>query len=157
MDHGLWTMDRRGVIVSKTKSEKCPACGSTELAQDEDVLDTWFSSWLWPFSTLGWPKETPDLKKFYPTSVLSTGFDILTFWVSRMIVMGLHFMKDIPFKDVPIHALIRTETGEKMSKSLGNHVALEDPAAEMFGKIMSIGDDVMRTYYELLTSEAMPG
>ncbi|MBI4180134.1 valine--tRNA ligase [bacterium] len=117
-----------GIIVSREEPRMCPACGSTNLRRDEDVLDTWFSSALWPFSTLGWPEETPELKKFYPTSVLSTGFDILTFWVSRMIVMGLHVMKREPFKDVPIHALVRTETGEKMSKSKGNVI---DPLVMM--------------------------
>ncbi len=110
----------RGVVVARDAPARCPDCGSTDLRQDDDVLDTWFSSALWPFSTLGWPADTAELRKFYPTSVLSTGFDILTFWVSRMIVMGLHFMNDRPFRDVPIHALIRTETGEKMSKSQGN-------------------------------------
>lgn len=88
--------------------------------RDEDVLDTWFSSALWPFSTLGWPDETPELKRFYPTSVLVTGFDIIFFWVARMMMMGLHFMDEIPFKDVYIHALVRDEKGAKMSKSKGN-------------------------------------
>ena len=120
--------DREGILVSRTPPLQCPHCGSKDLAQDEDVLDTWFSSALWPFSTLGWPDRTPELQKFYPTTVLSTGFDILTFWVSRMIVMGLRFMKDVPFRDVPIHALIRTETGEKMSKSKGNVI---DPLVMM--------------------------
>ncbi|MDI6745010.1 MAG: valine--tRNA ligase [Thermodesulfovibrionales bacterium] len=109
-----------GVIVSHEIPKKCPYCGSKKLIQDEDVLDTWFSSALWPFSTLGWPESTGDLKKFYPTNVLVTAFDILFFWVARMIMMGLKFMKDAPFGDVYIHAIIRDSSGQKMSKSKGN-------------------------------------
>ncbi len=108
--------------------DKCAHCGGKELRQDSDVLDTWFSSALWPFSTLGWPEKTDDLKKFYPTSVLVTGFDIIFFWVARMMMMGLKFMGDVPFEKAHIHALIRDEHGKKMSKSKGNVV---DPLAIM--------------------------
>ena len=93
-----------------------------KLDRDEDVLDTWFSSALWPFSTLGWPEETPELKRYYPTSVLVTGFDIIFFWVARMMMMGLHFMKEEPFHTVYIHGIVRDEKGAKMSKSKGNVV-----------------------------------
>lgn len=105
------------VIASRTEPETCPKCGSRNLEQDADVLDTWFSSALWPFSTMGWPKDTAELKHFYPTSVLVTGRDIIFFWVARMIFMGLEFMKEEPFKEVLIHGLVLDKYGKKMSKS----------------------------------------
>lgn len=116
------------------------------LLRDEDVLDTWFSSALWPFSTLGWPDETPELKRFYPTNVLVTGFDIIFFWVARMMMIGLHFMKEVPFPTVYIHALVRDEKGAKMSKSKGNVI---DP----LGIIDDLGADALRFTLALMAAQ----
>ena len=110
---------------------------ATALKRDEDVLDTWFSSGLWPFSTLGWPEKTPELARYYPTSVLVTGFDIIFFWIARMMMLGMHFMEEVPFRDIYIHALVRDEKGQKMSKSKGN---VMDP----LGVIDTYGADALR-------------
>ncbi|MDF2532990.1 MAG: valyl-tRNA synthetase [Clostridia bacterium] len=134
------------VIVAKEKPGKCSKCGG-ELKQDEDTLDTWFSSALWPFSTLGWPDNTADLKYFYPTSVLVTGYDIIFFWVARMIFSAMENMKEIPFKHVFIHGIVRDSEGRKMSKSLGNGI---DPL-EVIDKY---GADALR--FNLITGNS-PG
>ncbi len=134
----VWNCGACGkMIVSVHDPDVCPHCGSAKLRQEEDVLDTWFSSGLWPFSTLGWPEKTDALQTFYPTSLLVTGFDILFFWVARMMMMGLYVMDDVPFKDVYLHALVRDENGDKMSKSKGNVI---DPL-EMMDKF---GTDAFR-------------
>jgi valyl-tRNA synthetase len=135
------------IIVAKETPSSCPKCRSDRLRPETDVLDTWFSSALWPFSTLGWPKGTKELRRFYPTSVLVTGFDILFFWVARMMMMGLKFMGDVPFRDVYIHGLVRDERGEKYSKTRGNVV---DP----LDLIEHFGADALRFTLAALT---MPG
>ena len=116
-----WTCSSCGHLsVHREDPSACPSCGSEALSQDEDVLDTWFSSALWPFSTLGWPDDTEDMRRFYPGAVLETGFDILFFWVARMIMMGLHLTGDVPFRRVFLHAMVRDRHGRKMSKTTGN-------------------------------------
>ncbi len=135
------------ITVSESDVTVCPKCGSRKIRQEEDVLDTWFSSALWPFSTLGWPKDTDDIRRYYPTSTLVTGYDIITFWVSKMIFMGLEFMDEKPFTDVFIHGLVRDAQGRKMSKSLGNGI---DP----LDVISQYGADALR--YTLASGNA-PG
>ena len=124
----VWYCEDCNKVICETEDPKECDCGSHNIHQDPDVLDTWFSSALWPFSTLGWPDQTSDLATFYPTSVLVTGYDIITFWVSRMIVMGLKFMNNIPFSKVIVHGLVRDAHGKKMSKSTGNAI---DPLVVM--------------------------
>ncbi len=130
------------ITVQRENPVRCAVCGKRDLVQDPDVLDTWFSSGLWPFSTLGWPKETPDLRRYYPNDVLETGYDILFFWVARMIMMGLWFTHDIPFHTVYLHGLVRDKNGEKMSKTKGNVI---DPLITMD----KFGTDALR--YTLIT------
>ncbi|HTU59733.1 MAG TPA: class I tRNA ligase family protein, partial [Polyangiales bacterium] len=110
------------VTVSREKPSSCQHCGKSTLVQDPDVLDTWFSSALWPFSTLGWPEQTPELKRFYPASDMETGYDILFFWVTRMMMMGIHFMGEAPFKRILLHGMVVDETGDKMGKLKGNTI-----------------------------------
>ncbi len=142
----VWYCDPCGkVYVSVDDLTACEGCGGP-LRRESDVLDTWFSSGLWPFTTLGWPEETRDLKAFYPTSLLITGFDILFFWVARMIMMGLHFRKDVPFREVYIHALVRDAEGKKMSKSKGNVI---DPLV----MVEKYGTDAFRFSLTMLAAQ----
>jgi valyl-tRNA synthetase len=144
----VWYCENGHVTVSREAGgpQAC-ACGSAHLQQDEDVLDTWFSSGLWPFSTLGWPEATRELKTFYPTSVMETGYDILFFWVARMMMMGLHFMKKVPFRTVFLHAIVVDEKGEKMSKVKGNVI---DPLDVVYGATL---DDLLKKAKDGLAPE----
>ncbi len=146
-----WYCDKCGEItVARSTPAACGKCGSAELKQDEDVLDTWFSSWLWPFATLGWPAETRELKTFYPTTMLDTGYDILFFWVARMLMAGLHFMKKVPFRTVYLHTMVTDDKGEKMSKVKGNTI---DP----LDVIDQHGADALRFALAWLTTSAAQG
>ena len=144
----VWYCDNCGqMTASRVDITTCPHCDSADIHQDEDVLDTWFSSWLWPFSTLGWPELTPDLLRYYPTSVMETGYDIIFFWVARMAMAGIHFLGTIPFHTIYLHGLVRDAKGEKMSKSKNNVV---DPIEVMD----QYGTDALR--FTLATSSS-PG
>lgn len=155
-----WYCDDCGAIIVENEDVTvCPHCGSKHVHQDEDVLDTWFSSGLWPFETMGWPEQTAELKQFYPTSVLVTGYDIIFFWVARMVMMGLEFGKDIPFKHVFIHGLVRDSQGRKMSKSLGNGIdpveVIEKYGADTLRFMLITGNtpgNDMRFYWERVES-----
>ncbi|HEX8452014.1 MAG TPA: valine--tRNA ligase [Longimicrobium sp.] len=141
----VWYCGCGEMIVAREDPTACTKCGSTELEQDTDVLDTWFSSWLWPFSTLGWPEDTADLRAFYPNHTLVSGHDILFFWIARMIMAGLEFMGEVPFRDVYLTGMVRDHLGRKMSKSLGNGVDPLDVVARF-------GADALR--YTMITGAA---
>ena len=140
----------QGMTVARATPAACGKCGGAQLKQDDDVLDTWFSSWLWPFATLGWPNETRELKTFYPTTLLDTGYDIIFFWVARMLMAGLHFMKKVPFRTVYLHTMVTDEKGEKMSKVKGNTI---DP----LDVIAKHGADSLRFALAWLTTQAAQG
>jgi valyl-tRNA synthetase len=146
----VWYCGKDHMNVARTAPTACATCGDTTLRQDEDVLDTWFSSWLWPFATLGWPAETRELRTFYPTTLLDTGYDILFFWVARMMMAGLHFMKKVPFRTVYFHTMVTDEKGEKMSKVKGNTI---DPVEV----IEKHGADALRFAMAWLTTQAAQG
>src|SRR5262249_56699140 len=135
------------ITVARETPKVCAQCGAAGLRQDEDVLDTWFSSWLWPFATLGWPDEARELRTFYPTTLLVTGYDILFFWVARMMMAGLHFMNKVPFRTVYFHTMVTDEKGEKMSKVKGNTI---DPVAV----IEKHGADALRFALDWFTTHA---
>lgn len=154
-----WYCECGHTVVAREDVTSCPNCGSHNIKQDNDVLDTWFSSALWPFSTMGWPEETAELEQFYPTSVLVTGYDIIFFWVARMIMMGLEFKQEIPFKHVFIHGLVRDPQGRKMSKSLGNGIdpleVIEKNGADTLRFTLVTGNtpgNDMRFYWERVES-----
>jgi len=136
--------------VARETPTACVHCGGKQLNQDEDVLDTWFSSWLWPFATLGWPEQTRELRTFYPTTVMETGYDILFFWVARMLMAGLHFMKKVPFRTVYLHTMVTDEKGDKMSKVKGNTI---DPVEV----VEKHGADALRFALAWLTNQAAQG
>jgi len=142
----IYYCEKDHLTASTSAPEKCMACGSANLRQDPDVLDTWFSSWLWPFSTFGWPQDSPDLKYFYPGSTLVSGHEIIFFWVARMVMSGLEFMGDVPFRNIYLHGVVRDAQGRKMSKSLGNGV---DPL-DMIAKYSA---DAVRLSLLMLSSE----
>jgi valyl-tRNA synthetase len=145
-----WYCSDAHVTVARSAPQACSTCRKTDLRQDEDVLDTWFSSWLWPFATLGWPEETRELRTFYPTTLLVTGYDILFFWVARMMMAGLHFMNKVPFRTVYLHTIVTDEKGEKMSKVKKNTI---DP----LDVIQKHGADALRFALAWLTTHASQG